>query len=394
MNCLMIAPEPVFRIRGTPFSVRDRCRALSELGHTVDLLTYPFGDDFHFDNVRIHRTRRVPGIRDIKIGFSFAKIPLDGLLFFKAFLALKRGKYDFIHTHEEAGMIGAILGRWFEVPHLYDMHSSLPQQFDNYGTSSVAPVLGFMRWAERFILRRSQAVIAICPHLKDIALEAVSTARVEVIENLSQMPTEEPDQAEIRQFRVAHGLEDAFVVGYTGTFEVNQGLDILAKAFARFAPEAEKPVLLLAGGEPDQIHTIRKLVQDLEIEKNVRLTGKLPREDMGTVMSACDILASPRIIGTNTPLKLYSYLRSGVPILATDLLTHTQVLDEEIAVLVEPTEDGLLDGLRSLYKNPQLRQTLGASARKRENECYSYPVYKKKLAHVLTLTVPEQEVQQ
>lgn len=43
MRVLMIAPEPVFRPRGTPFSVRDRCRALSELGHQVDLL-FPHDD--------------------------------------------------------------------------------------------------------------------------------------------------------------------------------------------------------------------------------------------------------------------------------------------------------------------------------------------------------------
>ena len=42
------------------------------------------------------------------------------------------------------------------------------------------------------------------------------------------------------------------------------------------------------------------------------------------------------ITGTNTPLKIYSYLRSGKPIVATNLLTHTQVLTPDIAKLVEP----------------------------------------------------------
>ena len=46
------------------------------------------------------------------------------------------------------------------------------------------------------------------------------------------------------------------------------------------------------------------------------------------------MLVSPRIRGTNTPLKIYSYLRSGKPIVATDLLTHTQVLSPEVARLV------------------------------------------------------------
>ena len=43
MRILMIAPEPFFEPRGTPFSEYHRIRALVELGHTVDLVTYPFG---------------------------------------------------------------------------------------------------------------------------------------------------------------------------------------------------------------------------------------------------------------------------------------------------------------------------------------------------------------
>src|SRR3982751_5158524 len=45
MRILMIAPEPFFEPRGTPFSEFHRIRALVELGHTVDLVTYPFGRD-------------------------------------------------------------------------------------------------------------------------------------------------------------------------------------------------------------------------------------------------------------------------------------------------------------------------------------------------------------
>ena len=48
------------------------------------------------------------------------------------------------------------------------------------------------------------------------------------------------------------------------------------------------------------------------------------------------MLTSPRSKGTNTPLKIYQYLRSGKPIVATRLLTHTQVLDDDTAMLTAP----------------------------------------------------------
>ncbi|MBN1296074.1 glycosyltransferase [bacterium] len=383
MRILMIAPEPVFRIRGTPFSVRDRCRGLSDLGHTVDLLTYPFGDDFSFPGVTIHRIRSVPGIHDIRIGFSWQKIPLDFLLFCKAFMALRRTRYDIIHTHEEAGMMGALLGPLFRVPHLYDMHSSLPQQFENYDTSTATPVLALMRWAEKFILTHSRAVIAICPHLREIAVAAVPHAPVTVIENLAQLQGPLPDPQHIAAARRAFGLENRFVIGYTGTFEINQGLDMMARAFASVMDAIPDGILFFAGGTQDQVDAFRNEAAAMGIGDRIVLPGALPPERMREIMAVCDVLTSPRRIGTNTPLKLYSYLTAGVPILATNLLTHTQVLDSDIALLTEPTIQGLADGLLRLYRDPALRQSLAAAAARRENDCYSYTAYREKLRLLL-----------
>ena len=44
---LMLAPEPFFEPRGTPFSEYHRIKVLGELGYKVDLVTYPFGRDIH-----------------------------------------------------------------------------------------------------------------------------------------------------------------------------------------------------------------------------------------------------------------------------------------------------------------------------------------------------------
>jgi hypothetical protein len=74
MRILMIAPEPFFEPRGTPFSEYHRIRALLDLGHTVDLVTYPFGKDVTLPGLRIFRAARPPFIRRVKIGPSPAKL--------------------------------------------------------------------------------------------------------------------------------------------------------------------------------------------------------------------------------------------------------------------------------------------------------------------------------
>ena len=43
--------------------------------------------------------------------------------------------YDVVHSHEEGGLIGVALAALLRLPHLYDMHSSLPQQLSNFAFS-------------------------------------------------------------------------------------------------------------------------------------------------------------------------------------------------------------------------------------------------------------------
>src|SRR3954468_17408161 len=133
MRILMIAPEPFFEPRGTPFSEFHRIRALTTLGHTVDLVTYPFGHDVTMPGLRIFRCARPPFITRIGIGPSWKKVPLDAAIALTATRLALTNRYDAVHSHEEGGAIGVLLAKCLRLPHLYDMHSSLPQQISNFG---------------------------------------------------------------------------------------------------------------------------------------------------------------------------------------------------------------------------------------------------------------------
>src|SRR4051812_44562934 len=132
VRILMIAPEPFFEPRGTPFSEFHRIRALTALGHQVDLVTYPFGEDVVMPGLRVFRSLRPPFVHRARIGPSLAKIPLDALLALGVLRRALTSKYDAVHSHEEGGVIGVLLAALLRVPHLYDMHSSLPQQLGNF----------------------------------------------------------------------------------------------------------------------------------------------------------------------------------------------------------------------------------------------------------------------
>lgn len=168
LKILMVVPEPFFTPRGTPFSVRGRLEAFSALGHQVDVITYHVGDDIHLPNIRIYRTPRIPFIQTVPIGPSFTKVCLDVLLCGLAVVQIMRSRYDIIHTHEEAGLIGTILAPLVKAQHLYDMHSSLPQQFANFRAYNYRPVVKLFESMERLVIRRADAVITICPELSEL----------------------------------------------------------------------------------------------------------------------------------------------------------------------------------------------------------------------------------
>ena len=118
----MLAPEPFFEPRGTPFSEYHRIKALGELGHHVDLITYPIGRDVELPNFRIFRSLRPPFVRKVRIGPSITKLILDVLMMLTIARRVWSDRYDAIHSHEEMGLVGVWLAKWLRIPHLYDMH--------------------------------------------------------------------------------------------------------------------------------------------------------------------------------------------------------------------------------------------------------------------------------
>ena len=98
---------------------------------------------------------------------------------------------------------------------------------------------------------------------------------------------------------------------------------------------------------------------------------KRPAEEIPAFLDGATLLVSPRSTGTNTPLKIYQYLRSGRPIVATRLRTHTQVLSDENAFLAEPSPRAFADAMLDALANPERAADVGARARALAETKYS-----------------------
>jgi len=362
MRILMVAPQPFFEPRGTPISVFQRLHGLSKLGHEVDLITYHVGQSVDIPGVTIHRAPAIPFIKKVKIGPSPAKIPLDIMLVFMTLYMLLRRRYDALHSHEEAAFWCALFAPLFRVPHIYDMHSSLPKQLQNFKFGNHPFFIGIFDRLERWVINTADVVLTIGRDLEETVLEIKPDANHIRIENTAAQNNISVDPQAAEALRQRLGLQDKVAIVYTGTFETYQGLDLLFESVKLLKARADGFTVVMVGGKPEQVEQQKAEARRLGIEDVVLFVGTVPLAESLVYLEMADFLVSPRSSGLSVPLKIYTYLQSGRAIVATRLPAHTLVLTEEISVLADPEPAAYAEGMHKLVEDAALRDQISQAA--------------------------------
>jgi glycosyltransferase involved in cell wall biosynthesis len=357
VRILLLAPHPFYQARGTPIAVKTVLEFLSERGDTVDVLTYAEGAAVSIPNCTVHRIPRVPGLQGIRPGFSVKKVLSDVLMIGSCLRLVRRTRYDLIHAVEESAFIAAAMRALTGVPYVYDMDSSLAEQLvDAYPPLRFAfPVL---RRMEALAIRRSSGVLTVCAALQDVALSHDPGQLVGRVEDTTLLTGPKP--AGNGRLDPADGGPVAM---YVGNLEAYQGIDLLLEGFRHTLSQVPQAKLVIVGGRDTDIAHYRGRAERLGIDGSVVFAGPRPIGMLPELLRQADVLVSPRLKGLNTPMKIYSYLDSGSAVLATRLRTHTQVLDDGMAYLVDPEPLALGRGLAELMGNPELRARLASTAK-------------------------------
>jgi len=390
MKVLVLAPHPFFSPRGTPFSVYYRTLVTAEQGAEIDLLTYGVGQDVDIPGVRIVRIPRLRWLEPVPVGPSWQKMLLDVPMVLWTVGLLLRHRYQVVHAHEESVFWCRFLKPLFRFKLIYDMHSSLPQQLENFKFTTSKLLIGTFKWLEDSSLRAATAVITICPDLRDyVHKTGFDPQRHLLIENSifddvrlkaggaasSPVPPHEP-------VRLAPGQK---MILYAGTFEAYQGIEILVQAFAKAVERVPEARLLLVGGSDEQVAQARRLADSFGLGERCVLTGRVSKTAALAYTQAADVLVSPRIYGTNTPLKIYEQLASGRPLVATRIWSHTQVLDDSVCFLADPDPDSFAAGLvAALTNEADAAERVRNAVALYERE-YSRPVYEQKIRRLLEI---------
>ena len=381
MKILLLAPHPFFQQRGTPIAERMLLEVLTAHGHRIDVLTYPEGEDVDLPGCRILRIPRLPFVRNIRPGFSLKKLACDAVMLGKALALIRRNQYDLVHAVEESAFMALAARRLFGTPYVYDMDSGLARQMvDKF--PALRRVRRLLDACESLAVRGALGTLAVCKSLEDQARACHPGGLVVRIEDVSLLAETDAEADDVPQ--------GGPVVMYVGNLETYQGIDLLVEAFRRVLPEVPDARLAIiggSGGSNADVAAYRERCATLGLGDSVWLAGPRPVERLAAYLRRAAVLVSPRIHGDNTPMKVYSYLDSGRPLLATRLPTHTQVLTDEIACLVEPEPDAMARGLVDLLRDPGRREQLAANAREYAQRELTRAAFERKLLRFYDLIV-------
>jgi glycosyltransferase involved in cell wall biosynthesis len=168
----------------------------------------------------------------------------------------------------------------------------------------------------RFSLRRADRIIALDRFMRDrITDKGIAPEKIAVIPPWSLDSVVRFDAAGREQFRKAHGLQDKFVVMYSGNHSPVHPLDTLMQAAEKLQGYASIAFCFVGGGSE-----FKRVQRWAEVGKraNVLCLPYQPLNRLAASLSAADahaVVMGEAMLGLVHPCKIYNILAVGAPVI-------------------------------------------------------------------------------
>ena len=267
---------------------------------------------------------------------------------------VRRRGVRLIHSHGKgAGLYGRVAARLTGVPAIHTFHGI---QFERYPPPMRAAYLAL----ERRLSSWTTCVVNVsrAQEREGVALGLFDARSSRVIPNgvdIARLVATARDRADARAFLKLP--VNATVVGSVARFDEVKRLDLLVEAAARL-PE----VTLVLIGEGETSAPLRRLAAERALGGRVVFAGTV--HDAARLLPAFDIYASAAR-KEGMPLAVLEAMALGLPVVASDIPSHREVLGHPSRGLVPGTGAAFADVLDWLARDPGARAALGAANRTR-----------------------------
>lgn len=334
------------------------CTELAGLGCEVAVLTSHFGDLPKVevrDGYTVHRVRvlrrQVDQSSPLEMGsFTVAALaPALGLA--------RRFKPDVVHVYfgMPTGPVGLAVKRLIGRPYLLslrggDVPGFLPGALGRLHTLT-APV-------SRWVWHEASAIVANSRGLRDLAQKSSPSREVEYVPNGIDLERYVP-----RQPTAPDGV---FRLLFSGRLVEQKGVRYIIEALPAVQSALQRPVELVVAGAGPIEADLRAQAQSLGLEQSVRFLGWTERAAMPDLYSSADVFVFPSF-EEGMPNVVLEAMASGLPLVATDIYGHRELMAQEDNALLTPTADSaaISAALIRIGREPVLRERLARRSRER-----------------------------
>lgn len=357
MRLAYVGSPELFSRGASSIHVMKMCQAISNLGLTVDLILPYFNskEDIHsYYGIK-------PSFSIIKLKPSFGKSwprhVTHGIVG-SIYTALAKKRYDMILTRN---ILCAYLStKLFKLPTIFDAHHPPTNRLSLIMFKSFKDAPCLKRFSTNSEgLGRIYLELGLSPKKHVVAHNGVD---LECFTNL-------PEKTTARELL---GLpEDKKIVCYSGNTYEGRGIEFLIDASTRL----EDALFIVIGGLEEDNEVYRRIALEKRAN-NFKLIGFVPHGLVPVYLSASDVLVIPYTSnmtikgGTKaslftSPIKLFEYMASCRPIVATSLPSISEILSDRVnGILVEPDSlEALVRGIRFALDESDLAKKIARQAR-------------------------------
>jgi glycosyltransferase involved in cell wall biosynthesis len=226
----------------------------------------------------------------------------------------------------------------------------------------------------KIIVDRSKGIIVVNNRLKEKYKELFGVNDEKILVARNGINIEKFDIKEKKQiYREEFNLPvNKKIIGYVGRLETlgqGKGADILIQAIKIIEKDKNDVLLCFVGGPIKRIRQYQDFAKKIGLEqKNIIFVNQVKHKLIPRYLKSFDILVMPfprteHYIYYMSPLKLFEYMASKIPIIASDLPSVREILNEQNSVLVEPDNpERLSQGIRKILEDDGLAEKISNQA--------------------------------